>query len=47
MLTRGLEIEGDVSVESENEFERNGSTMRIVRSQEGSFEQTVTVVAEE
>jgi hypothetical protein len=36
-------IKGELSTETDREFSRGESTMRIQRSQEGTFEQTVTV----
>ncbi|MAB81151.1 MAG: hypothetical protein CMJ89_17530 [Planctomycetes bacterium] len=38
-----FEIKGELSTETDREFSRGDSSMRIQRSQEGTFEQTVTV----
>jgi len=38
-----LEVRISVTIMSENEFERGGSVMRVQRTQEGVFEQTVEV----
>ena len=38
-----LEIEGEVRIETDREFSRGESSMRMQRSQEGTFEQTVTI----
>ncbi len=38
-----LEVEGSLSQDTDTESERNGSTMRIRSTREGTFKQTVSI----